>query len=87
MKALAGLSPGARGAFSFALFLVISGQAVYRTLYPSGPVDPQQYADLTQHPYALMLGAASPGLIAGLIAYAVLSWLAKKNAKEGAKGG
>jgi L-lactate permease len=82
MNALAGLGHGARILLAFLLFLVISGQAVYRTLYPNTPIDPQQYADITQHPYASSLGAAFPGLVAGLIAYAVLTWLARKRTKD-----
>jgi hypothetical protein len=79
MRALAELGRGARILLALLLFLVICGQTIYRTLYPSAPIDPQQYADITQHPYASALGAAFPGLVAALIAYAVLSWLARKS--------
>ena len=84
MKALAKLSGRARLIFVVALFAVISGPPVYRTIYyrtayPEFSLSPQQYADLTQHPYASVLGAAFPGVLAALVAYGILAWLAKKN--------
>lgn len=82
MKALATLSSGARLLFCIVLFVAIAAPSVYRTVYPDYPISRQEYADLTQHPYASMLGAALPALVGGLIAYGVLTWLARKSSSK-----
>jgi hypothetical protein len=82
MNALAGLGHGARILLALLFLLLATGWAVYRTLYPSAPIDQQQYADITQHPYASAIGAAVPGLVGALIVYAVLAWLARKSTKD-----
>ena len=82
MKALAGLSGGARLLFAIALFAVFAALPVYNTVYPDTSISPQMYADLTQHPYASVLGAAFPGFIAALIAYGALTWMAHKNTSK-----
>jgi hypothetical protein len=78
MKALAQLGMAAHIAIAILVTAILSGQAAYRTLYPGGPISAQQYADLTYHPYASLVGAMTPGVIAGLVAFAALRWPRRK---------
>lgn len=79
MKALSQLGIAAHIATAILIVAVLGGRAAYVTVYPGPNVSVQQHADFTYHPYASVAGAMLPSVVGGLIVFAGLRWLAKKN--------
>lgn len=82
MKALAQLGTGAHIAIAIVFTAMFSGRAAYTTLYPSAPISVWEQEDMFYHPYASVAGAMFPGIVAGLVIFAVLRWLGKKDGRK-----